>query len=529
MTAPPKIGRYEIIRRLGKGMTDVYLATDIVENRPVALKLIPCAGDSTSRMVLEAERRGVALQKELFDLDPRVVQIYEFGELEGYFFIAMQYVEGRTVAQVLKADHAVDPDRAATIALEVCEQVAKFHSCRPAVVHGDIKPSNIHLGPADTVRLLDFGIAKALRSDGNATTHHFGSPGYCSPERLNRSEVDEQSDLWAVGATLYQMLAGAPPYQAENTRLLERMIRSRRAPRALPPSCPRGLRAVVTKALAPDPARRYRSARELQADLQAFLEHRPTAAEIERRRTWSPSATIDAARAYMQSATRTVRVASARLRAAGAVGYFVLGMVLWIGGALGWQAWHARRVSAAAPVSTTPPKTAAAPQPATPVGSDLAQLFVGEAERILDQYRKSSETSLQEFDWQKAELCLERAVELGRDDNQVLGELAVSRGYSALERISGNRYSTSAAARQSSFAGDQFAIAARLMPASPDPHLALARLYTYFLPNASKATSEFATAVQLGAVLGPRETAEQADLRRRSHYTPPRYRSYAWR
>src|SRR5262249_57167717 len=89
------------------------------------------------------------------------------------------------------------------------------------VVHGDIKPSNIHLGPHDTVRLLDFGIAKALRDGRVTTAHNFGSPGYCSPERLERSEVDPQSDLWAVGATLYEMLAGVPPHHTGDNRKRE--------------------------------------------------------------------------------------------------------------------------------------------------------------------------------------------------------------------------------------------------------------------------------------------------------------------
>ena len=123
----------------------------------------------------------------------------------------MQYVEGRNLAEVLERDRAIDPDRAAVIALEICEQLAKFHTWQSAVVHGDIKPSNIHLGPNDTVRLLDFGIAKTLRAIGDATAQQFGSPGYCAPERLARSQVDQQSDLWAVGATLYEMLAGVPP------------------------------------------------------------------------------------------------------------------------------------------------------------------------------------------------------------------------------------------------------------------------------------------------------------------------------
>src|SRR5260370_6946651 len=238
MNAPTRIGRYEIIRRLGKSMTEVYLAMDTVENRKVALKLIRHGDDRASQLVVEAERRGAAIQKEVHSRDTRVVEIYEYGDLDGYFFVAMPFIEGRTVAEILAADHLVDPCRAAVIALEICEQLAKFHSWEPSVVHGDIKPSNIHLGARDTVRLLDFGIAKTLRADCNATVHNFGSPSYCSPERLTRDEVEPQSDLWALGATLYEMLAGALPYQAEDTRNLEALIRSKRPPPALPPSRP---------------------------------------------------------------------------------------------------------------------------------------------------------------------------------------------------------------------------------------------------------------------------------------------------
>ena len=241
MNAPTRIGRYEIIRRLSKSMTEVYLAMDTVENRKVALKLIAARRRPRHALIVEAERRGAAIQKELHHLDPRMVEIYEYGDLDGYFFVAMEFVEGRTVADVLASDHVVDPYRAAVIALEICEQLSKFHSWESAVVHGDIKPSNIHLSSSDTVRLLDFGIAKMLRVDCNATEHQFGSPSYCSPERLTRAEVDPHSDLWALGATLYEMLAGVPPYQAEDTRKLEGLIQSKRPPRALPASCPAGL------------------------------------------------------------------------------------------------------------------------------------------------------------------------------------------------------------------------------------------------------------------------------------------------
>jgi len=388
MTAPTRLGRYEIIRQIGRSMTDVYLVIDTVGNRKAVLKLVPTSGDAASRLVLEAERRGAAIQRQLRGLDPRVVEVYETGDLDGYFFVAMQYVEGRNLAEVLQSERTLDAVRAAAIALEICEQLTKFHTWQSAVVHGDIKPSNIHLGPHDTVRLLDFGIAKTLRANCDATVANFGSPSYCSPERLTRSEVDQQSDLWAVGATLYQMLAGAPPYQAEDTRKLESLIRSKRSPRALPPRCPAPLRSIAMKALAPNAAQRYRSAREFQADLQAFLENKPVLADMERRRVRGATATMETARDYLRRATRTVKKIRHRLRWLGAVAWFLTGMALWIGGTLLWRAWPLRpeplpMPPVATPVVVTPVATApeslapalappAAPAPEPPVAAPPA-------------------------------------------------------------------------------------------------------------------------------------------------------------
>ena len=508
---PTRIGRYEIVRRLGKSMTDVYLAMDTVENRKVALKLIPQGDDGARRMIVEAERRGAAIQKDLHTSDPRMVEIYEYGDLDGYFFVAMQFIEGRTVADILAAERVVDPCRAGVIALEICEQLAKFHSWESAVVHGDIKPSNIHLSPNDTVRLLDFGIAKTLRADCNATGHQFGSPSYCSPERLTRAEVDPQSDLWALGATLYEMLAGVPPYQAEDTRKLEGLIRSKRPPRALPASCPAGLRAVVMKALAPGAGQRYQSAAEFRADLQLFLERKPTRAETERRSGWNPNATVEAARQALRRVTRTIRRRHSRgLRLLGAAAYFATGMLLWIGGTLGWQVWQARASATVRPV--VPAVKAPPPE------ENLAQWYVAAADRILDSYRVSTDPRLSEFDWHKAEICLERAVQLGAGDDRTLAKLALARGYATLERLNGAQYSETAATGLRLKARDEFVLAASKAPADSAPHLALARVYVYSLPDPEKAMAEFAAAERLGAVLGPREVEQQGDVYRiRAH------------
>ena len=126
MTAPTRVGRYQIVRQIGRSMTDVYLAFDTVGNRKAALKLVRSGGDAHSRLVMEAERRGAAIQMELHGLDPRVVEVYETGDLDGYFFVAMQYVEGRDLSAVLDDEHTLDSIRAAAIALEICEQLTKM-------------------------------------------------------------------------------------------------------------------------------------------------------------------------------------------------------------------------------------------------------------------------------------------------------------------------------------------------------------------------------------------------------------------
>src|SRR5207245_3886553 len=126
---------------------------------------------------------------------------------------------------------------------------------------------------------LQYSIAKSITSTHNLTHHNLGSPTYCSPERISKAQVDPHADLWALGVSLYEMVGGRPPYQAQNTRKLENLIQSRRPPRALPSSCPDRLKAVIFKALAADINRRYATAAAFENDLRAFAENRPTVAE----------------------------------------------------------------------------------------------------------------------------------------------------------------------------------------------------------------------------------------------------------
>jgi len=188
------------------------------------------------------------------------------------------------------------------------------------VVHGDIKPSNIQIGANGEVRLLDFGIAKMITFTQNLTRHNLGSPTYCSPERLAKAQVDAQSDLWALAVSLYEMVAGMPPYQAVSTRKLETLIQSRRPPRALPESCPPRLRAILFKALAADIHRRYASTVEFAADLRAFLENRRTVAEDENLPSWDANETIQTTPPQNLSATKLATLRLAKLRRTAFIG-----------------------------------------------------------------------------------------------------------------------------------------------------------------------------------------------------------------
>lgn len=274
---PVTFGSYKILRKLlGGGMGRVYLADDSEQNRRVALKLIDLGTDPDSLEVLDAERRGAELQRRLSLEEHRVVLIYQTGEREGYFYIVMEYVEGQDLSELLAAA-PLSPEQALPIAINLCEVLDRAHRFqtvldgRPhhGIVHGDIKPRNIRITPQNQVKVLDFGIAKALSMTRRFTRNQFGSIAYSSPERLNTGQVDRASDLWSVAVVLYEMLASRPLFQAPSAELLEHTLRSYQTAPALPQNWPAPLRAVLLKALSPDPSQRQQSAAELAADLRA--------------------------------------------------------------------------------------------------------------------------------------------------------------------------------------------------------------------------------------------------------------------
>ena len=218
MIAPAsrKIGKYEILRKLGRGgMADVYLAQDTENGHTVALKLIEHSADADTVASIEAERRGAELQAHLAAIDPRVVRVYESGDADGFFFVAMEYIDGQDLAELMRRG-PLAPDFAAEVAIAVAQTLENAHNLQVAidgkdfhgVVHGDIKPKNIRIDARGEVRVLDFGIAKALSLSRRLTRNEFGSVPYASPERLDFGEVNVGSDLWSLAVMLYEMVDG---------------------------------------------------------------------------------------------------------------------------------------------------------------------------------------------------------------------------------------------------------------------------------------------------------------------------------
>jgi len=281
------VGAYRIVREIGHGgMATVFLAEDTRDGREVALKLVSMAGDREGQDIVEAERWGARLQQRLAEACAVVPRVYEEGDQPPYYFIAMEYVRGENLSDVI-ARGALPPDQATRIAVELSGFLGIAHDFHTTIdgrafrtlVHGDLKPRNVRLTESGEVKVLDFGIAKALSLSRKVTRNDFGSMPYLSPERLDSADVDAHADLWALGVIFHEMLSGAAPFRAADTRRLEQEIRGGYPRQLLPPGCPPALQAIVARLLAPDVAARYATALELHDDLQRFQEGTVTVAE----------------------------------------------------------------------------------------------------------------------------------------------------------------------------------------------------------------------------------------------------------
>jgi len=276
-------GRYELDGVVGRGgMAEVYRARDIRLDRVVAVKTLreDLARDATFQARFRREAQSAASLNH-----PSIIAVYDTGEdmagPENVPYIVMEYVDGRTLRDLLREDRRLLPERA----LEITDGVLRAldYSHRHGIVHRDIKPANVMLTRSAEVKVMDFGIARAV-SDAQATMTQtaqvIGTAQYLSPEQARGERVDARSDLYSTGCLLYELLTGRPPFTGDSpVAIAYQHVRENPVPPSrVDPEIPSWADSIVLKAMAKDPADRYQSAAEMRTDIQRALSGVPVAA-----------------------------------------------------------------------------------------------------------------------------------------------------------------------------------------------------------------------------------------------------------
>jgi serine/threonine-protein kinase len=259
-------GRYRIHRRIGSGgMADVYLAEDSQLGREVAIKMLH-RRFSRDREFVERFRREASAAAGL--QHPNVVAVFDRGEFDGTYYIAMEYLPGKTLKEVIREEAPLDQLRAIDMAIQILQAAAFAH--RRGVIHRDFKPHNVMVGPDGRLKVTDFGIARAGASEMTETGSIMGTAQYLSPEQAQGQRVGTASDLYSIGVILYEMLAGRVPFAGDSavSIALKHVSEQPGRLRDLRPDVHPRLEQAVGRALLKDPAQRYASADEFIGALQ---------------------------------------------------------------------------------------------------------------------------------------------------------------------------------------------------------------------------------------------------------------------
>ena len=295
--------RYLIQRKLGSGgMADVYLAEDQELGRPVALKLLN-ERHANDEQFVERFRREAQSAAGLNH--PNIVSIFDRGQAEGTYYIAMEFLDGRTLKELLIRNGPTPIPIAIDYARQILSALAFAH--RNGIVHRDIKPHNIVVGSDGRLKVTDFGIARSGASQMTEAGSIVGTAQYLSPEQARGAPVDPRSDLYSLGIVLYEMLTGEVPFtgDAPVEIAMKHLSAIPDPPSKLRPEVPHDLDAVVMRALAKDPDQRYASAEEMDADLDRIARGLGVSPRTEEAMTQVISGTAIAAAPTMVARPRT--------------------------------------------------------------------------------------------------------------------------------------------------------------------------------------------------------------------------------
>jgi tetratricopeptide (TPR) repeat protein len=524
----------------------------------VALKLVLLTDAADSRERVAAERHGAMLQQQFEQAHGMVPKVYEFGHDGEDLFIAMELIEGGALTELIK-EGPLEPQLAAQYAVRICEFLDKAHRFATTiegepydrVVHADLKPGHVLIAPSGDVKVLDFGIAKALAKTTQVTTNNWGTSAYASPERLECGHVNEHVDFWSLGVMLYEMICGHRPYPAldRNRGQLEHAIRTNAPREPLPSSCPPDLAAIISKLLAYQIERRYPSAAAIKSDLELFLSgERPlAAAEYSQPETiriaTPPTARRDLpvttpivpptdplpASAIGDSAAQPTGVAApmvtrgARLRDAvrrlgyAAVLLILIGIVATEGAA--WVAAERFRDALGAIEARTLADTRRNYDDIRSrsvldtglrmrVNAPLHRRLIAIADDVIADYRRE-EPTMTAGDWRQALQSLRWAAQLGPLNDEAASKLLTCEAHAI--RL-GARNQSAASARQTYLrAIEKFRAAAERDPLSFDPYLGISRIAVYGLGDVDQAFTAIEEASKRGYVSGRRERAMLGD------------------
>jgi beta-lactam-binding protein with PASTA domain/predicted Ser/Thr protein kinase len=274
--------RYEVHKRIGRGgMADVFSARDLLLDRQVAIKVL-FPEFATDDNFVERFRREAQSAANLSH--PNIVNVYDWGKYEGTYFIAMEEVQGRTLADVLKSNGQLTSKQAAEIASEVAAALGFAHE--KGTAHRDIKPANILIGKNGQVKVADFGIARAMNAPTESNLTQVGSvmgtATYFSPEQAQGAQPDPRSDLYSLGIVMYEMVAGRAPFTGDNpVSIAYKQVHDAPQPLVqIVADVPKAYEAMVAKLLAKNPKVRYPSAGALRDDLRRFRNDEPVQALV---------------------------------------------------------------------------------------------------------------------------------------------------------------------------------------------------------------------------------------------------------